>query len=219
MFEKLKAKLEELQAQAEKQFDSSQFNDPVALKTKWQPLKPGGANFKTNALVKVSPSVYRYQLSTGGKLFIGLFGTIGIVAFLFGLNMTIQSDISTGFFPMLFGSIFTLVAYITYRSMGTPKVFDSSLGFFWIGHKQPGFSGDQKTDSNHLIYFSEIKALQILSERVRSKNGSYYSYEINLVMKDASRFNVVDHGSYTQIRVDAELLSEMMAIPIWDVST
>jgi len=219
MFEKLKAKLKELQAQAEKQFDSSQFNDPVALKTKWLPLKPGGANFKTNALVKVSSSVYCYQPSTGGKLFIGLFAGIGIIVIIVGLNMLINGGVSAGFFPILFGSIFAGVAFFTYRTIAMPKVFDSSLGFFWIGHKQPGFSGDQKTDKNKLIYFNEIHALQILSERIRSKNGSYYSYEINLVMKDASRYNLVDHGNYAQIRVDAELLAEMMAIPIWDVST
>ena len=35
MFEKLKNKLKELQEQTEKQFDSSQFNDPVAIKTRW----------------------------------------------------------------------------------------------------------------------------------------------------------------------------------------
>ncbi len=218
MFEKLKNKIKELQTRAEKQYENHQFDDPVAKKTKWQPLKLGGTNFKTSTLIEKSPSVYRYQLSFGGLAFIGVFALIGVITLLIGMYLFFFKDENAGIFLFIFGSIFAAAAYFMFRTMGMPKVFDSNLNIFWIGYKQPSFSGNQ-SNKQQIIYFSNIYALQILSERIKSDNGSFKSYEINLVMNDATRFNVVDHGNYAQIRVDAELLAEMIAIPIWDAST
>ena len=92
MFEKLKAKLEKL-AEAQRQhytIETSQFNDPIADKTDWWPLKPGGSSFKTSRLNKLSSSQMKYQLSTGGKLFIGLFGVIGSIVGIIGMLMLID---------------------------------------------------------------------------------------------------------------------------------
>ncbi|MBL4658927.1 MAG: hypothetical protein JKY19_01110 [Alcanivoracaceae bacterium] len=217
MFEKFKEKIKELSAKNSIDVDSSQFNDPVATNTQWQPMKAGGANFKTNILISVSPSVYRYQLSTGAWLFLGVFAVFGIGAILIGLNMLSGDEAIVGLFLILFGSIFVAAAYFFYKSMGIHKVFDQSLGYLWVGRNQPKFAGDNK-DKQKLIYFSEIHALQIVSERVSSKNGSYYSHELNLVLKDASRFNLVDHGNHAQVISDANKLSDFMGKPLWDVS-
>ena len=217
MFEKFKNKLKELSAKNSIVVDSSQFNDSIATNTQWQPLKAGGANFKTNILISVSPSVYRYQLSIGARLFLGVFAVIGIVAILVGLYMLSGDEAIEGFFPIIFGSIFIAAAYFLYRSMGIHKVFDRSLGYLWVGRNQPKLAGDNN-DKHKLIYFSEIHALQIISERVSSKNGSYYSHELNLVLKDASRFNLVDHGNHAQVINDANKLSDFMGKPLWDAS-
>ena len=42
------------------------------------------------------------------------------------------------------------------------------------------------------------------------QNGSYSSYEINLVLGDSSRFHLVDHGNYAQIQTDSEILSGIL---------
>ena len=39
-----------------------------------------------------------------------------------------------------------------------------------------------------------------------------------MVLKDGTRFNVVDHGNHSQILIDAEDLSAFLGKPIWDVS-
>ena len=39
-----------------------------------------------------------------------------------------------------------------------------------------------------------------IRERCTSRNSSYYSYELNLVLDDGSRLNGVDHGNLERLR-------------------
>lgn len=218
MFEKIKQKIKELQEKQKLQYQNfgNKFDDPIAKKTDWYPAKSGGANFKTHNLTKFSTSVYKFQLSLGGKIFIGIFALVGLIVAIIGVGMLFSSN-WTGFFLVPFGSIFAGAAYFMYRTMGQPIVFDRTMGFIWTGHKAPTFAGDQKSKQN-LIYFTDIHAIQILSERIRSDKSNYTSYEINMVLKDTTRFNVIDHGNHAQILLDAETLSKFLGKPIWDVS-
>ena len=61
-----------------------------------------------------------------------------------------------------------------------------------------------------------IHALQLISEYCRGNKSSYYSYELNLVMEDGSRMNVVDHGNQAKLREDAQTLSTFLDKPAWD---
>ena len=44
----------------------------------------------------------------------------------------------------------------------------------------------------------------------------YYSYELNLVLEDGSRLNVIDHGNVEAIRADAQKLAAFLGKPLWD---
>ncbi len=48
--------------------------------------------------------------------------------------------------------------------------------------------------------------------------SSYYSYELNLVLDDGSRINVVDHGNLDRLRGDAQTLSRFLDKPVWDAT-
>ena len=65
---------------------------------------------------------------------------------------------------------------------------------------------------------SSIHALQLLSEFVSGSKSSYHSYELNLVLNDGSRINVVDHGNLDRLRSDANTLSRFLDKPIWDAT-
>ena len=65
---------------------------------------------------------------------------------------------------------------------------------------------------------SSIHALQLLSEFVSGSKSSYYSYELNLVLNDGSRINVVDHGNLERLRSDASALSRFLDKPVWDAT-
>ena len=61
-----------------------------------------------------------------------------------------------------------------------------------------------------------IHALQLISEWVSSDDGGYHSFELNLILKDGGRLNVVDHGGQDRIREDAKVLSDFLNVPVWD---
>jgi hypothetical protein len=71
---------------------------------------------------------------------------------------------------------------------------------------------------------SDIHAIQLLQEYVSTSSSSgsssrYYSYELNLVLKDGNRLNVVDHGKLSLIRTDAEQLGQFLNVPVWDATS
>lgn len=61
----------------------------------------------------------------------------------------------------------------------------------------------------------KVHALQLISEYVRGDKSSYYSYELNLVLKDGERINVIDHGDRSAIQRDAQALAGFLGKPLW----
>ena len=51
-----------------------------------------------------------------------------------------------------------------------------------------------------------------------SGETSFYSYELNLVLADGSRVNVVDHGNLPRIRRDAAMLAGFLGVPLGDAA-
>ncbi|MCB0639092.1 MAG: hypothetical protein KDC54_20825, partial [Lewinella sp.] len=68
------------------------------------------------------------------------------------------------------------------------------------------------------VPFIEIHAIQLLRERVRSKNSRYFSYELNLVLRNGERLALMDHSKQDAIREDAQLLSRTLSVPLWDAT-
>lgn len=117
---------------------------------------------------------------------------------------------------VLFGLIFLFVGGGLFYFSSVPVVFDKRKGFFWKGRKSPDDVADLN-NCKHCVRLGEIHALQIVAEQIKGKS-SYSSYELNLVLKDASRINVVDHGSKEKIREDAAELAAFLDRPLWDAA-
>jgi len=201
--------------------DPSKFNDSIAMQTRWTPQKGGGASFKTHRLVNVSAYRIEFRSSAGAKIFYSIFLLSGLgIMFIFlkdpvsNGSFAIELDI---LFPMLIGLLFALVGGFLFFRGSVPIVFDKSNGYFLRGRKNPSRVYDQ-TKIKSLISLQNIHALQIISEHISSNKSSYYSYEINLVLKDASRVNVIDHGNLDRIREDAKTLSDFLGKPVWDAT-
>ena len=77
-------------------------------------------------------------------------------------------------------------------------------------------SAQQFTQRGCQFPLSDVHALQLLRERVRGSEDSYFSYELNLVFRDGHRRNVTDHGALKAIRDDAQMLAEYLQVPLWD---
>ncbi|WP_250656959.1 hypothetical protein [Alkalimarinus coralli] len=80
--------------------------------------------------------------------------------------------------------------------------------------------GGDLSKQKDAVRLADIQALQLLSERCTSSgNGSrrsYYSYELNLILNDGKRINVMDHGNKAALVEDAKVISIFLDVPVWD---
>ena len=191
-----------------------QFNDPLAAQVEWGPLKGGGTNIRTHKLVADGLQQMRFVATVGAWIFYTIF-------LLVGLGLMIAMSISSTSFKIetmvaiLIGLVFALIGGGLLYFGTRPIVFDKQSGFFWKGYKAPDQVFDKRA-LKHCTELANIHALQIVSESCRSKNGSYYSYELNLVLKDGTRMNVVDHGNLKKLREDTAALAQFLGNPVWD---
>lgn len=182
--------------------------DPVAARVRWEPLVRGGASFRTRNLVTVSPDRLEFPASVGMKLFGGAFVAAGLLA--------IWLTVSAGaWLPMLIGLLFAGVGIWLVRGGTAPVVFDRRHGAFWKG-RLPPYEARNTADIKDYATLDRIHALQIVSEHVRGNKTSYTSYELNVVLADGERINVVDHGDYKALRAHATTLAAFLDRPLWD---
>lgn len=220
MFEKLKKLIEEAKKKVAHAVDPEVFNHPLAQQTEWYPLKGGGTNFQTHRLDSSNPDLLVFKATTGAQLFCGVFALVGLIVMAIPMVIFFSDgakDWGLLVFAILFGGIFLAVGSLMYYFMTVPRVFDTFYGCYYKGRTKPKHEMGQHK-KQVLTPLSEVKAIQVLRERIRSKNGSYYSYEINLVLADASRINIVDHGKHEAVIDDAEILATSLGVPLWDGS-
>ena len=225
MLTKLIEKIEKLsERNRDTSVDPSQFDDPLAQKTAWLPLKPGGTNFCTRQLVDVGAHRVEFRATVGARLFYLLFLFMGLGAMIF---MPMAMEGATGlqmFMPMLVGLVFTVVGGCMYYFGTTPVVFDRGTSHYWRGRTSPDRMPDRSAADNWTD-FEKIHALQIIAEWCRgssSSNGGrsspYFSYELNLVLSNGDQLNVVDHGNLRKLRKDAARLARFLDVPLWDAA-
>jgi len=220
MLKKLKVALKQIASQyAPVPFDASRFNDPLAMQIQWTPVKPGGTNFRTHKLAMIDFNRMEFKTSIGARLFYSVFLLVGLGV---GIGFTIAAaKTGTPFFesdfiiPILFGLVFTIAGGVLFYIGAKPVVFDKRSGYFWKCWKAPdkAFNPNAMEDYTKL---SDIHALQLISEFIRGDKSSYHSYELNLVLKDGNRVNVVDHGNQVKLQEDARTLADFLGKPVWD---
>ncbi|MFT6213337.1 MAG: hypothetical protein ACJARD_001473 [Alphaproteobacteria bacterium] len=81
---------------------------------------------------------------------------------------------------------------------------------------------------NISLNMDNIYALQIISETISETTGNsndnhrrtryFKSYELNVVLKDGSRVNILDHGKIERLTEDAQKLSQFLGKPLWSAA-
>lgn len=195
---------------------NSELQD-IKSKVDTSPLKSGGASFKTNVLIKESSSKLIYKPSIGAALFSFIFLAIGLGVLFFGLFplfKTNTENATLNWFLPIFGLVFSGAGGLMFYYFYKPRVFDKQLGFYYKAYK-PEIHNIKKDTSETYISLNSVIAIQIIGEHVRSDKGSYKSFELNLVLEDGSRKNVIDHGNLKAIIDDAQVLSDFLNVQIW----
>ncbi len=210
--------LQTLAARRPGEFDPAQFGDPLAMKIEWSPLTAGGSSFRAHRLVEVDPDRLAFRATRRAILFAlcVLLAGMGVLILMFS---QIVSSFLSGrmnfnmFMAFLTALLFCAVGGYLLRSFTTPIVFDRQMGLFWKGRKAPDEFSDLDSLKN-VANFKEIHALQLIAYY----GGKYTSYEMNLVMTNAERLNVVVYsGGHRNIfRNDAAIVAEFLGKPVWD---
>jgi len=202
-------------------------DDDVARQTDWEPLAKGGSNFASHNLQQIdsgrlefTPNLVTRLCTWLPTVFAVLQIPVGYLLVTYGvrdqrlLKMIVIGLTGMGF---VFGP---LLSWFLARTLMRPAVFDQSRRLFWKG-RQPPDMPDNAPSHTPCCRLDDIYALQIISEMVTSHSQDhgthrYQSYELNLILQDARRLNVIDHGDLDTVRNDARQLSRFLQIPVWD---
>ena len=198
--------------------DPARFGDPIAMKAEWSPLTGTGGNLRTHRLVEVDPDRLAFRATGGGILFALMFILVGgaiFCALISGLvSDLLKGNLRLGSLVVLpIAPIFCVAGGYMLYSWTSPVVFDSQRRLFWKGRKEPDEEADASLPAN-AASFKAIHALQLIS----NASMRYRGYEMNLVMADGERVNVIvyESGSRNRLRADAATLGSFLGKPVWD---
>lgn len=212
-------------------------NEPAAAAAIWEPAVRGGASFRTRELKQVSERRIEF-VATRGMMLAPLFvfalmliqmGMCWFIYRFFAGELSLSELIEQRRYVPLFGLGFGILGSIVMLGAAAflwvaarrPIVLDRSNGFFWKGKRDP--SQNDPASIRVCAPLAEAVGLQILSEYVISRDSDggshrFHSYELNLVLEDGSRANIVDHGNLKALRNDAAMVSEFLGVPVWDAT-
>lgn len=174
------------------------------------PCYNGGASFKTHSLSKTSNG-FAFKPSINGLAFALVFALTGLGIFSFGIyKIIIGTTTSEYLFLLLFGAVFLAAGIFILLLFLRPRVFNKNSNYYY-----KGFRKNVNRENKNYVSLNRIIALQLIGETISSDNGSYKSFELNLVLDDATRLNVVDHGNLKKLIIDTEILSNFLNVPIW----
>jgi hypothetical protein len=205
------------QQAAEKQrIDKLLQTDPVALKTQWTPVSSGGFSGRSARLVSTNNNLRINTNITKSTIFASL-STLVFFTGLFGFityGLLITEGQGTLWFIIAIDLIFVGASIYSLVKLSTPMVFDKSNGWFWRGYGL-GDDIDKIRRDKRSLQLSDIYALQVMREQVQENKSSYISHELNLVLKDGSRHNILDHADEPTLLSDAQLLAGFLNVDIW----
>jgi len=197
-----------------------------------------GAAYKSNEVgfsnhfdsnkIKKSPihsfSGYKMKLisENGGTLyrFVGNYGILPFILFVFIGFVTLLFLRSGNIGGVAIGILSGLFVYFTMFSIAEEEksVFDLNNKEFYKGSTIV----KAKNNGNRYAKFKNIYGFQILEDEDCNTRGSgvtryeecYDIYELNLVLLNNDRINIICHSDYKQIEADAKQLSTILNKPL-----
>ncbi len=201
-----------------RQFDPSCLDDPAALATDWEPLNSRTA-LRVRKLVKLESFRFEFRITAAMLAFILATIIIGLAVILMVFIPVIADKENpasiTALLPALLGIPFVVVAGVMLYFLSEPIVFDRYTGYFWRGRENP-MDAAEPNQQKYCAAFTDIYALQLLTRYNRAGKRSGCRYELNLVLNDSSRLNIISHGNIAKLRKDAAVLADFLIKPVWD---
>jgi len=195
------------------------FNNKIAIKTNWAPIKGNDFSVVEQELNEISKTRIEFLATKSIKSMEFMIIGASLISLILAIIITL-SDIkdSPAFIFWGFGVFALVFGLFMLKAKLTPRVFDLEQKHYYKGSKYE--LAKEKCD------IIDIVAIQVLSEFISADNlisesnikrKDSYKYEINLILKDAQRINLVESSNLQKIREDAKKLSEFLNIPLLEV--
>lgn len=177
----------------------------------WTRVRPGGASYRTHRVLvrgdrlEFVPSRGALAIVVGPALFTLCLALVWFAQYL-------AEDDEAALVPALL-SLLTgmIVAWITKRMLISHRVFDRAAGRYWDTRE----GGTRRRPGREAIALTEIRGVQIVREHVTGPESDYDADELDLVLGQDRRINVVDHGDLAGLRRDAETVARWLGVPLW----
>ena len=193
--------------------------DAVIAQVSWRPLKGSNSDSRSHRFTLASADCARFKVSLVRTALQGL--ALALVG-LFVVGFT-SLAISKHEWSMLFVPLFLLPVvggglYVMYAERA-PIVFDLRSGFYIDSRDGARALREGRTDVG-LVPLARVVAVQIVPrsciQRSNKYTTRYWSYELNLVLDDGARVNVVDHANRRKVRQDAGKLAAFLGTAFLD---
>jgi hypothetical protein len=195
--------------------DPTRFNDPIALKTNWSKLIKEVESIRTHDLVNEGYNLV-YKPAKFEIIFCTVFLCLSFVVLIYALKETFflelpfrplhLNDPLNRWVIILLSTAFTAGAGHQLIKIHSHRVvIDKTNAEIRINNTTP-------------VKFQDVKALQVLmkTERRPKSKGSFDGFEINIIFHDANRINLINQGYYMATMRDANVLAEVLNVPVWD---
>jgi uncharacterized membrane protein YfcA len=207
-----------------RQYDPSVIGDPIALVTGWGATNRGwvySIAHPRRHIVRKSDSVLEVRQNVRKSLPVALV-FFGLLLFLVSSFIALGSHASVPA-PLITLSLGLVVVFVGLRissHSSRPVILMDKLEGL-AREIRPTKTKTTPRTKEHPI--SEIHAVQLIDKLGRisgGKSGPRYilGWEVNLVLRNGSRLNILDSKSLSSSRSCAKELSKFLGIPVWESS-
>ncbi len=189
----------------------------MAAQVSWDALRPESASSIVSLRLDTSVEDHLIFKPTKLILFCVTFVVLMIITIVGGILISNHQTGEWDLESTVFAFVMPYALYKSFSYMHTwlqPKFFDTFRGVYYSHWFQ--ITNPTSKQAEQTIPIKDIVALQILKKRVRADNRSTVSHELNLVLKDMKRVNVIDHSKIKTMKKDALKLARRLGIPLWD---
>ena len=202
----------------------SDISDPVASKVSWDTLV-----YKTSSenMIKLKldsrGNMLSLVLSRDAYLIYGFFTIVGlgiaVLSLYWLITVGFEEFVVGRVLGVILGSVFFLIGIKSLTGNIKPHNFDKRSGYYWRGWLTPNRYRLKQLNKN--ITLKDIHAIQLLKASCVVPDNparGVVNYELNLVLKDATRIRLPKYMMKKKFEDDALELAEFLQVPIWDAT-
>lgn len=204
-----------------------QKDEPLDWSRLSKSVNPGGRAWKTHHLLALNKNVLWFIPSVF-VWFIGLIPLFVDAILFFFLVLLSQEIYLTQDWALLGPFLFLLLLFVLLFMFGAKyfmlhpiAIFNKRKGLF--KKRKENFDDFERINLIHILMkekvsaeLGEVMAIQLLKEKVgKKKDLEFISYEINLVLNDGHRINVVNHGNEKAVIKQAKRLATFLGVELY----